>query len=246
MPGAETAAPHGRLEELALLSPDAAAKTAADVMALADGWTRRHPIAPFFTLGAAAYLDATPDPDHYLAAAARTNPVLAARFAGLFATLTTRLSAHLDAPVHLTRRFALPGFHIYLPFAAFRQPVASLHWDRQHALLSWGAGGDPTDVLSLTLPLACPAGGCGLRIWHFRHEDGPAAREKHLAEPGPAHLEHDYRPGRLILHDGQDLHQAVLMPNRRFEEPDPELAGDRRITLQAHLAKTGGGWELYW
>ena len=209
-------------------------------------WTRRHPLAPFHTLGAAAYLDATAGCVAYDAAAARTNDLLADDFGGLYRSVVEGLAEHLAAPVLLTARFALPGFHIYEPFAAFAADVASLHWDRQHALLAWDDGPVPEDgdVLSLTLPLSLPEGGADLQVWpQHRHGRGEAACRLALADPGVPEV-CAYRPGVMQVHDGQSLHRASLMPRRRFG--DGGAGDDLRITLQAHLAWRGGVWELYW
>jgi hypothetical protein len=202
-------------------------------------------VAPFHTLGAAAYLDAADGMAGYAAAAARANELLAAHFGPLHERLCACLGMALRAEVAPCKRFAVPGFHVYEPFDAFAGEVASLHWDRQHALLSW-PGGIPADdeVLSLTLPLCLPDGGADLHAWPgHRHAAGDAARRAALADPGTPEI-FPYRLGVAQVHDGQSLHRASLMPRRPTGTTGPR---DRpRITLQAHLARRGGGWELYW
>lgn len=237
---------HDRPVAVEVLDDVVCRSMARRVRSLSAHWTRRHWLAPFHTLGAAAYLDATRGDAVYLAAAAQTNDLLAAHFSDLHDRVAARLAVYLDARVYVTTRFALPGFHIYEPFPVFAGNVASLHWDRQHALLERQGEMVPRDdaVLSLTLPLSLPDGGADLQIWpQHRHSAGEAGRQAALAEPGPPEV-FGYRLGVLQLHDGQSLHRASLMPRRRFDDSLDDA--DARITLQAHLARRPDGWELYW
>jgi hypothetical protein len=208
----------------ALFGPADCAALARTVLDLSGHWLDRHPLAPFYTLGAAAYLDAAASRETYEARAAATNPVLDRYFAGCQARLCDGLAALLGAPVGLDPdpRHARPGFHIYRASPFFAFDVASLHTDRQHGLLDWPGGGPGDDaVLSLTLALAQPPGS-GLRLW----SDGVDRAPREIA----------YRLGELVVHDGLTPHQAVLMPR---------AAGDR-ITLQGHAVRIGGAWRVYW
>ena len=227
---------------------DALADEIADcVRGLSQYWTQRHPIAPFYTLGAAAYLDAPQGSAPYLDKAAATNLALEETFRALYDQMAASLSKHLGESVALTKRFALPGFHIYLPFAAFTQNVASVHWDRQHCLLDWGESPVPQDdcVLTFTVPVALPIGGSGFRIWPRPFSLKAAERDQAMMAPGKPE-EYTYKKGRLVVHDGQSLHQAILMPERPFSNDKKDEPADARITLQGHLAHTGDAWEMYW
>ena len=62
-----------------LLDREDCAEICARVLALRNRWTERSP-GRFYTLGAAAYLDATDTRDAYLAAARETNPILQENF----------------------------------------------------------------------------------------------------------------------------------------------------------------------
>lgn len=212
------------------------------VRGLAGHWRRRSAVAPFYTLGTAVYLDQRYD---YMARAAATNPVLGPAFADLHQQLCDVLGHVLAAPVHLARTFAVPGFHIYEPHPFFALPLADLHWDRQHRQVAW-PGGPPREdaVLSVTLPVSLPRGGAGLEIWpRHRFEDGEASRAAAFADPGKGTV-YPYSLGELLIHDGQSLHRAEMMPNRRFDTGEPD--DDLRITLQGHLARFDGTWEFYW
>lgn len=251
---AERSAPE--VLDLPVLSPESAAEAVEAVLALKPHWTPRHPLAPFFTLGAAAYLDAVRGLDAYAALARRTNPLLEERFAGLYEHLAVVLEETLGEPVAVTRRLALPGFHVYEPFFAFAGSVASLHWDRQQVLLPWPESRVPEAVLSLTLPLSVPTGrgqdgGCGLDLWAWRYPSEAETRTAVLRDPGRPERTLDYRAGSAILHDGQNLHRARLMPTDEAAGNEPAgngAAGEPRprVTLQAHLAWSARRWELYW
>lgn len=198
---------------------------ASAVLDLRPHWLDRHPLAPFYTLGAAAYLDMPQGRDVYEARAAAANPVLDRQFATWHGRLCQGLAALLATPVALDpdARHARPGFHIYRASPFFAFDVASIHTDQQHRLLDWPDGVAPGDdaVLTFTVPIVQPPG-AGLRLW----SDGTGNEPCEIA----------YRPGELVVHDGLTPHQAVLMP---------QVAGDR-ITLQGHAVLTGGTWRLYW
>ena len=49
---------------------------------------------------------------------------------------------------------------------------------------------------------------------------------------------HAYQPGRLVIHTGDSVHQ--IAPST-YSGPD-----DVRITLQGHLVRVRGVWQLYW
>lgn len=227
MPG--NAVPAGRPNavprRLRLLDPRECDVLAARVDGLAAHWIDRHPLAPFYTLGAAAYLDMPAGRALYETRAAAANPLLDDGFAACYARLCDGLGGLLGATVVLDPDpgHARPGFHVYRASPFFAFDVASVHTDRQYQLLDWPGGTLPgeDDVLTFTLPLRQPAGS-GLRLW----PDGPTQPSRQI----------DYRPGELIVHDGLTPHQAVLMPT---------AAGDR-ITLQGHAVRIGATWRVYW
>jgi uncharacterized protein (DUF934 family) len=232
-----------RTVEIATLAAEECRRAEASIMELRDRWIPRDPLAPFFTLGAAAYIDAQyGDLRRYHAVAFSQNAVLRSSFGWLHQRLLDALADVLGARPFFPRRLGLPGFHIFLAHPAFTQPVCSVHVDLQYLHLEW----DPvlevdfSSSLSLTLPLVLPAAGGGLAMWDLKADAQEAAADPQVAAQLVAGKEpevHRYRPGTVVLHDGLSVHQIA---------PFPTAHGDRRITLQAHLLRSREGWMLYW
>lgn len=203
-------------------------------------WTRRHPQTPFFTFGAASYLDAKFDRQTYLTQAEATNTLLAHRFANLYQRVRAALLLHLEAAVLDLPHAGLPGFHIFGSHPAFRNPTGSVHFDLQYELVPWPEPLFRDQVLSFTLPLTIPNGGGGLRYWDLTPDSltGLApAEQKALIADSPMHYL-PYAVGTLVLHSGHLLHQIA---------PAPELTtDDRRVTLQGHVGRTSQGYYWYW
>jgi len=234
------------VQQFPILDPAECVRVRNEVHALREEWTARNPYAPFFTLGAASYLDATPrDRARYVAHLARTNPILQSHFGWLYERLATALTAMTGQPARYpvgTAERALPGFHIFLSCPAFAQPVASIHIDLQHHQVPWEAPGemDFSQRLSFTLAIALPGAGAGLKVWQVPEAD---LRTRPWAEihAGLAQWEtrlHPYTLGQMAVHSGELVHQAMLM-----QEVKPD---DERITLQGHLALRQGAWQIYW
>jgi hypothetical protein len=227
---------------LELLGDAACDSVVTEVLAQRARWIRRGS-AEFYTLGAASYLD---DADAYAAHTAELNPLLAARFAPLYANLRERLAAALGAPVVQANGKALPGFHVWGVPGIPTGPHASLHFDLQYDKLTWTDGpGAGEGSLSFTLPLRLPRRGGGLSLWETTYERVQAF----YARTGFAGTLEDLLPlitervepyacGELIVHSGHQLHRIAPVPE---VEPD-----DLRITLQGHARKSGGVWFLYW
>ena len=203
-------------------------------------WTRRHPDLPSFTLGAAAYLDIPAGGmPQYLRTKMPGNKILASHFGALHERMIDALTQTLGEPVHLTDRFALPGFHIYGhdPNMVGLKPV--IHWDLQDTRLPDWEGKDRTsnEVLSFTLPIRVPTTGAGIKIWkiHFGQFDyEEALLEAKRNEPEL----HSYAVGELFIHGGDLLHQISTETL-----PGPN---EVRLTLQGHGRRGSSGWELYW
>ncbi|MDA0811331.1 MAG: hypothetical protein O3C21_02915 [Verrucomicrobia bacterium] len=231
------------LHDYAVLTPDENARALARVLSLREHWTPRQTL-PFFTLGAAAYLDARNGGfATYQEAAARTNPVLAEHFGWLHDRLCAIVSSRTGEPAECDTRLALPGFHVFLNAPLFKDAPASMHYDLQYELLDWTSIGEPdtSTQLSLTLSLALPSGSGGLLVWNINRLEvakmTPEERRVHSAESRVA----DYKPytvGHLAVHSGHQLHQ--IAPAR---EGEPE---DMRVTMQAHALRVGSRWIVYW
>ncbi len=234
------------VQELELLDRVECLRVRQEVHALRAEWTVRHTQVPFFTLGAASYLDASPKKrERYVALLSRTNPILQARFGWLYERVAAALASLTGQPaVYPAQQHerALPGFHIYLSCAAFAHPVASVHMDLQHHNVSWEAPDemDFSQRYSFTLSVALPRAGAGLKVWQIPEAELRNRRwDDVCADLGKHEVTfHPYTPGHMVVHSGEAVHQAVLMPEVK---PD-----DERITLQGHLALRRDTWQIYW
>lgn len=210
---------------LSVLNADECARWTDAVLALKSHWTARDPDLPFFTLGLAAYCDASLEEAHppYRVESYRqwNNRLLVKHFGGLLEQCCQALAAATGLPaVCPGGHAAIPGFHIHLPHPVFAHDIASQHVDRQFQRVFAGADPDPSEVLTFTLPISMPTG-AALRIWHS--EQQPSLYPYHL--------------GTMMIHSGLSLHQAVINPHG---EPVP------RIMLQGHGLRREEQWNLYW
>lgn len=226
-----------------MLDAESAARIAQRVLGLRAHWRSRHTRLPFFTLGAASYLDAERGQSLYTEAASQDNPLLVREFGELQERVRGALAQALDRGVEWVDRFALPGFHVFGACPEFSAPFAAIHVDRQHRLLEFGALApvDEANTLSITLPLMLPTGGAGLRLWDIdgralEHTD--AATRSNLSKTTKAPVVERYSLGEALVHDGFQLHQIAPMSGAH--------PGEWRITLQAHAALLHGRWRLYW
>jgi len=206
-------------------------------------WIVRDPELPFFTLGAAAYLDAAFGSESYARFWSLYNPLLLQAFAPLYQKVCACLERHLGRTVEWHPGAAVPGFHIFQAHPAFCGSGGKVHLDLQYENLCWDGLEKPDwdSVFSFTLPLALPAAGSGLRWWpditapQWRSLS-PAERER-LTVPGTGDFL-PYQAGRIVMHSGHVVHQ--IAPARDFH---PE---DERITLQGHGLRSGNRFLCYW
>lgn len=239
------------LVSLPVLDASECVRVRDDVMASRDAWFPRGGDPPWFhTLGAAAYIDAVPQPDReptYVARAAARNPLLYERFDWVHNVVKYALSLHLRARVRDDPALALPGFHVWLGLSVPTSPDISRHFDMQYLHLpeAFRARADLTRPLSFTLPIALPRAGGGLNAWdvtlaerqaQYRSPEGAPPVEELVRTRTLTH--HPYTPGVLVLHSGLVLHQ--IAPVDRVH-PD-----DERITLQGHALYCEGDWVIYW
>lgn len=215
------------------------------VQSMGASWVRRSDL-PFFTLGAASYMDAPINKAGYYQNAAIYNPLLWDAFGWVYERLTSCLEDYLGAPVTLHSSQALPGFHIFLADRGFHQIKASIHRDLQYALLDWEHP-DETDFqhpISFTLAIAVPHFGAGLYLWDLCHEEMLELSQsgiEQLIGSRSSHY-HTYELGKLAIHSGHQVHQMgpAIAPEQTIR---PE---DERITLQGHGLLCQGTWQLYW
>lgn len=203
-------------------------------------WTQRHPTEPYFTLGAASYLDAVQTPEKYYREAARLNPYLWETFAWIYEKLAAHFLQELATAVEYDPQLALPGFHVYLASKTFEKPIASIHYDLQHELVGFASPGEEiAGILSFTLVTALPLHGGGLNWWELpRHQVSTLSREEKYSYLQNQKQFFPYQLGHLYTHSGKILHQAAPGVNLQ--------PGDQRITLQGHAFLRRNTWVLYW
>ena len=232
------------IQNFELLDAPTCAAITQKIHALRAHWVHRHPTAPFYTLGAAAYLDGDKQgAKHYQSEIKRTRGLMAAHFGPLYETLLQVLRTALEAECEYHPNYGLPGFHIYQAHPIFEQRMGTVHIDRQFDDTG-GLGLNEVDLqrqYSMTLALRLPQSGGGLKVWPV---DGLAligadsARRSSVLESKPKAVYHPYKIGTLALHSGALIHQ--IAPIKQLQ-PD-----DERLTLQAHAVWADGRWLVYW
>jgi hypothetical protein len=231
----------GTVHRIQALSEDECARVRAELHAVRERWRRRRPGLPFYTLGAAAYLDARPTASEYERCAPTENAVLRERFGWLYDRIRPELDAVLGGRTRIDHEHALPGFHIYLAHPVFERPIAEVHFDRQQHRLDWGGSAvDWERPISFTLPIALPRHGGGLHTWDVSFaEMAPLERDGRRERFRASRRDYEpYRVGEMVVHSGHLLHQAA--PGVHLTE------ADERFTMQGHALLRDGVWELYW
>ncbi|MGD1909807.1 MAG: hypothetical protein ACFB2X_02745 [Rivularia sp. (in: cyanobacteria)] len=225
-----------------LLTEEECLKIRSVVDNLQEYWVQRAPDLPFYSLGAASYLDAVEDNAIYYQKVKLYNPILSDNFDWLYQKLAQKLSSILDDPVIFQETLALPGFHIFKAHKAFEQPMASTHRDLQYKLLNWEEPEkiDFNNTLSLTLAIALPHDGGGLLTWDLHHDNMQTITNEQINSiiaQGAKHY-HPYEIGKFVLHSGHEVHQ--IAPGQNLQPLD------ERITLQGHCLRTQDSWWFYW
>jgi hypothetical protein len=215
-------------------------KARNQVIALRDCWTQRSDGGGFFTLGAAAYLDAPNRRASYLEAARASNPELCRSFDWLHERVRQFFEDFFGEPVFFDLQYAVPGFHIFV-FRGCDQSnddvAARAHFDLQwmHAM----PGHVPAETLSFTLPIEEPSGGATMAIWRYRYEGAVKLRfpaPQYASSHPPQTV--TYSRGRIVVHDGLILHA--------IGRSSAAAPAGLRITMQGHGVKLARGWLLYW
>ena len=235
------------MQTLSILTTAQVQDVIRQIDALSAHWEQRHHKLPFYTLGAASYLDSFEVFNaRYYRKVTRLNPVLERHFSWLYELVIQAMREATGKPCALADGQALPGFHIFLAHPQFLEPVASKHIDLQHKTLNWPRAQSVSleqGTLSFTLALELPQSGGGLNTWSVSHEELLA---KHFWSTtlGSTHIESElsfieYKPGHMVVHSGELLHQIA---------PPKELQPtDRRITLQGHgVLSHENTYLLYW
>ena len=232
------------IQNFELLDAPTCAAITQKIHALRAHWVHRHPTAPFYTLGAAAYLDGDKQgAKHYQSEIKRTRGLMAAHFGPIYEALLQVLRTALEAECEYHPNYGLPGFHIYQAHPIFEQRMGTVHIDRQFDDTG-GLGLNEVDLqrqYSMTLALRLPQSGGGLKVWPVNGLaliGADSARRSSVLESKPKAVYHPYKVGTLALHSGALIHQ--IAPIKQLQ-PD-----DERLTLQAHAVWADGRWLVYW
>jgi hypothetical protein len=222
------------------LSSQECEKICNAVFSLKSLWRQRHSSEPYFTLGAASYLDAIETAEKYFLEAAQLNPHLWEAFTWIYEKLATHFAHKLTRAVEYDPQLALPGFHVYLFSKLFETPIASIHYDLQHGLVGLAKFGEEiSGIFSFTLVLGLPIHGGGLNWWNIPRQRFTALSTE---EKSTYLLNHQqflsYKIGFLYTHSGKILHQTAPGINLQPQ--------DYRITLQGHAFLRNDTWILYW
>ena len=216
---------------------------------------------PFYSLGAASYLDISQEPEDALKNGFNSvayekynkliktyNPFLLEKFSNLYEKLIKLFSSKFNCEVKLLESLALPGFHIYLADWFFQDEMGIIHCDLQYMSHNWdnlfpnwkNTRDDLEKHLSFTLALELPKYGGGLYHWDYVYADVAhmdfSEREEYLSSKEKKYTK--YSPGQLAIHSGDMYHQIAPMQEVQNE--------DRRITLQGHAALINDTYYLYW
>ncbi len=230
------------LENFFLLDEAECQHVRAHVYDLKDYWKMRSPQGlPFYTLGAASYIDAKLGLAHYKFEANKLNVMLWEHFHFAYQRLQTILSQRLDCPVDFEKDLALPGFHIFMANKVFEKPVASIHFDLQHELIDWKYQQiDFSSPISFTLSISLPMSGGGLNYWDISQEEirDLSQEKKQLYIMSKEKKYFPYQVGYCVMHRGLFLHQ--IAPQHHYHP------NDERITLQGHGLFCDGAYRLYW
>lgn len=231
-----------RIERLPLLTAEECRQIRAAVYELRPHWRQRTPPMPFYTLGAASYLDAKSGENEYIALAREYNPLLQEHFGWVHERLMKGLVARLGLPAAYRQNGSLPGFHIFLADKEFRTMPAGIHVDNQYQLLDWKrCYFRCRQPISFTVAISLPARGSGLNVWNSSASELAALSTEEvtsqLLEPGRSYY-YPHQIGHVTLHFGHTIHQIAI--------PEHVEDSDERITLQGHGICCDGTFQIYW
>jgi hypothetical protein len=182
-----------------------------------------------FTLGRAWYTHLETDrEDEYFARAAEADASVERFVPGLADRMLAFMAQFLGASPSRREGWCGPGVHIFPADAWVSHHGGDVHFD--HEGLTDGLLEAHADAISATLMLQPAAHGGGLRVWDKRHE-GEDSEE----DPGSSRSEIiAYGPGDLVFIDSYRLHQI-----------QPSNGPLDRVSMTAHAAWNGSGWEAW-
>lgn len=182
-----------------------------------------------FSLGRAWYTHLESDRvAEYLAGAAASDAVVERFLPGLQGTLEAALAALVGAPLRRRPGFCGPGVHIFPAGAAVSERGGSVHCDHEGLTPEQLRSGAP--ALSAVLMLQPPEEGGGLRLWDLLDPEVEAEDEIE----GCAWEDVEYGAGDLVVFDSRRVHQI-----------QPFEGEQARVSMTAHLVRTGAGWDCW-
>lgn len=256
------------IEAHKFLTEDECKRVYDSIYKLRDHWLHRDPHhdMPFYSLGAASYLDIRRLPEiaakegvneedliEYNALVEKNNPILQSEFQWLYDRLASNFATWFDYPAKYLPNLAFPGFHIFLADWFYEVSMGVIHCDLQQMNHDWGKHVrdflndtdlsnmvSPEECLSFTASIKLPSNGGGLYLWDKVFDDMKDmefhAREEYLA--GIEKTYHKYSEGEIFFHGGAMYHQIAPMHEVENE--------DERITLQGHAVLINDVYYLYW
>lgn len=249
-----------QIVDLELLTKSECQEVYSAILNLKNLWIKRHPIVPFYTLGASNYFDIVNNPRlPYYQRAKRYQPIFWEHLGWLYDKLAEVLTQQLKAPISYPEHLALPGFHIFLSHPALEQAKdithqewfrhrydpkvvgSPIHVDTPHLTVDWRTikNIDFSNPISFTLSITIPQAGAGLHTWDLHIDETKNLSETELMNLFKSREKrlHPYKTGNMILHSGLHYHQVA---------PIKAQPGEARITLQGHGIFGEGSWQLYW
>lgn len=199
----------------------------------------------FMTVGALSYLD---DGHDYISNLNKFNPLLWNYFEWVYQKIQAYYQTNFDKPViyWVQSPFpkALPGFHIFQnsEFLNNNKWSASIHTDSPQLKHVWKS--DVRDTFSFTISIQSPSCNSGLKFWMdteiFKGISPIYYNE--LSENNKKELEEKfiyipYKIGYIYEHTGDMYHQIAT--------EGTFMSGEKRITLQGHLAEFDDTIMLY-
>jgi len=246
--------------EIPIADPLLCAAACREIYAQRTRWRMRilNDQPPFYTLGAASYLDlgfTAGSVEDYLSDTGSLRQWAGEAVLTVIESVCARLTDQLEQPVEFASVLPSPGFHIFIGRAIpradcldNREGCGSCHFDLQHAYIPWARwykDFDLDNTISFTLPLNLPASGGGLIVWEpiTLEQSHDYVRQNKFGEivkqaRTTSSTTIRYAVGRLVLHNGHTLHQMAGAPRISVT--------DERITLQGHGVFADGVWRLYW
>lgn len=253
------------LNRLDFISTEECNVVASRVEKMSHLYQQRIPNKPFYTLGAASYLDAAESISKYYQISQRINPILKENFGWLYQRLVNTLEAYLEAPVTYNYQAALPGFHIFLSDKLFEQDLADIHLDIQYLLLDWDniKSINYQNPISFTLAIALPKYGAGISVWDIEANNianlplavsdrikGENNYITHINQPEITKQMEKWIFGcKNKFFYGHELGKITLQEKHMFHKIAPARnlqPDDKRITFQGHGLFCNGTWQLYW